>query len=63
MNRLKISTAFAAVMMATTVLAAPCAPYTVQDCEGYNSWPMMQAIGQRLVCTSVAAPDITSVKA
>lgn len=30
---------------------AKTAPYTVQDCKGYNSWPMMQAIGRRLVCT------------
>ncbi len=24
--------------------------FTVQDCPGYNSWPMLQNIGQRLVC-------------
>lgn len=37
--------------VASSLLAMPRAPYIVQDCEGYNSWPMMQAIGQRLVCT------------
>lgn len=51
MNSMKISTALAAVMTVAAVLAAPCAPYTVQDCKGYNSWPMMQALGRRLVCT------------
>lgn len=51
MNRMKTSAALAAVMMAAAGLAAPSAPYTVQDCKGYNSWPMMQAIGKRLVCT------------
>ena len=25
-------------------------PSVVQDCPGYNSWPMVQAIGNRLVC-------------
>ncbi|MDA3923367.1 MAG: sialidase family protein [Kiritimatiellae bacterium] len=48
---MKISIAFAVAIMVATVQAAPCAPYTVQDCEGYNSWPMMQAVGRRLVCT------------
>lgn len=27
------------------------AALTVQDCPGYNSWPMIQALGKRLVCT------------
>ncbi len=26
-------------------------PFLVQDVEGYNSWPMMQAVGDKLVCT------------
>ena len=26
-------------------------PRVVQDVSGYNSWPMIQAIGERLVCT------------
>ena len=25
-------------------------PYVVQDVSGYNSWPMVQAIGDKLVC-------------
>lgn len=25
-------------------------PFTVEDRKGYNSWPMMQAIGDKLVC-------------
>ncbi len=29
---------------------APWTAYTVEDKPGYNSWPMMQAIGKRLVC-------------
>ena len=51
MKTIRILIALAAVMMVTAVLAAPTAPYTVQDCPGYNSWPMMQAVGRRLVCT------------
>ncbi|NUP98940.1 MAG: exo-alpha-sialidase, partial [Armatimonadetes bacterium] len=31
-------------------LAALPQPLMVQDCRGYNSWPMIQAIGERLVC-------------
>ncbi|HRR34164.1 MAG TPA: sialidase family protein [Kiritimatiellia bacterium] len=56
MNQMKLSMTAAAVTALTTVFAmeaaeARTAPYTVQDCKGYNSWPMMQAIGSRLVCT------------
>ena len=56
MNRMKTSMAVAAVTAVAAIFAAEAAeaktaPYTVQDCKGYNSWPMMQAIGQRLVCT------------
>jgi hypothetical protein len=25
-------------------------PHVVQDVSGYNSWPMIQAIGDKLVC-------------
>jgi len=56
MGKKNTSVAFAAVTAFAAVLAAGAAeaktsPYTVQDCKGYNSWPMMQAIGRRLVCT------------
>ncbi|MEN3940525.1 sialidase family protein [Prosthecobacter sp. SYSU 5D2] len=33
-----------------TPLDAPQKPQVVQDTKGYNSWPMMQAIGDKLVC-------------
>lgn len=46
----KISAALAALMTVTILSAAPRSSYTVRNCEGYNSWPMMQAIGHRLVC-------------
>ena len=36
---------------AIQLLALPAAPYVVQNCTGYNSWPMMQTVGRRLVCT------------
>ena len=39
------------VLLTAGTAEAKTPPYTVQDCKGYNSWPMMQAIGQRLVCT------------
>lgn len=32
-------------------LNAPSRPHIVQDVNGYNSWPMIQAIGKKLVCT------------
>lgn len=56
MNRTKTMMTMAAVTAVVAVLGvgateAKFTPYTVQDCKGYNSWPMMQAIGQRLVCT------------
>ena len=56
MDQMKTLAALAAVTAVSAVLAAGAAeaktaPYTVQDCKGYNSWPMMQAIGRRLVCT------------
>jgi hypothetical protein len=34
-----------------TPLEALAKPHVVQDVSGYNSWPMMQAIGDKLVCT------------
>lgn len=34
-----------------TPVRAPAEPLVVQDVSGYNSWPMMQAIGDKLVCT------------
>ena len=40
-----------AAILAAVAARSETAPYTVQDCKGYNSWPMMQAIGRRLVCT------------
>ena len=33
-----------------TPLSAPAEPHVVQDVNGYNSWPMIQAIGGKLVC-------------
>lgn len=37
-------------MVKVTPLAAPAKPRIVQDVSGYNSWPMLQAIGNKLVC-------------
>ncbi|TWT50046.1 sialidase family protein [Allorhodopirellula solitaria] len=34
-----------------TPLNAPPEAHVVQDVSGYNSWPMTQAIGEKLVCT------------
>lgn len=34
-----------------TPLRAPAEPRVVQSVAGYNSWPMIQAIGGKLVCT------------
>jgi len=34
-----------------TPLNAPAEAHVVQDVSGYNSWPMTQAIGEKLVCT------------
>jgi len=38
-------------MVKVTPLSAPAKAHVVQDVAGYNSWPMMQAIGDKLVCT------------
>ena len=37
-------------MVKVTPLKAPPKPYVVQDVRGYNSWPMIQAVGKKLVC-------------
>ncbi len=37
-------------LVKVTPLAAPAKAQVVQDVSGYNSWPMMQAIGETLVC-------------
>ena len=34
-----------------TPLAEPAPAVVVQDVKGYNSWPMIQTVGNRLVCT------------
>lgn len=38
-------------MVKVTPLAATAEPEVVQDVSGYNSWPMIQSIGEKLVCT------------
>lgn len=37
-------------MVKVTPLEALAEPQVVQDVSGYNSWPMIQAIGEKLVC-------------
>ena len=37
-------------MVKVTPVAARAKPHVVQDTSGYNSWPMIQAIGEKLVC-------------
>ena len=37
-------------MVKVTPVDAPAAPQVVQNVSGYNSWPMLQAIGNKLVC-------------
>lgn len=37
-------------MVKVTPVDAPAQPHVVQNGSGYNSWPMMQAIGDKLVC-------------
>ncbi len=37
-------------MVKVTPVEAPAIPHVVQDVRGYNSWPMLQAIGGKLVC-------------
>lgn len=38
------------VMVKVTPVDAPAKPQVVQEARGYNSWPMIQAIGEKLVC-------------
>ncbi|MCB9920622.1 MAG: exo-alpha-sialidase [Planctomycetaceae bacterium] len=40
-----------AVVKVTPLFADPAEPRVVKDGSGYNSWPMIQAIGETLVCT------------
>ena len=37
-------------MVKVTPLDAPAKSHVVQNVSGYNSWPMIQAIGEKLVC-------------
>ncbi|MES2596209.1 MAG: sialidase family protein [Verrucomicrobiota bacterium] len=37
-------------MVKVTPVQSPAQPHVVQDVKGYNSWPMLQAIGNKLVC-------------
>ena len=37
-------------LVKVTPLAATPKPFVVENSPGYNSWPMMQAIGEKLVC-------------
>lgn len=37
-------------MVKVTPVNTPAKPHVVQEVEGYNSWPMMQALGDKLVC-------------
>ena len=37
-------------MVKVTPLGALAKPHVVQNVSGYNSWPMIQAIGEKLVC-------------
>ena len=39
------------VSATVTPLDQPAPAFTVQDVKGYNSWPMLQTVGNRLVCT------------
>lgn len=39
------------IMVKATPLPKLPEPHVVQDVPGYNSWPMIQAIGKKLVCT------------
>lgn len=37
-------------MVKLTPLEAPAKSHVVQNASGYNSWPMIQAIGEKLIC-------------
>ncbi|MBA2117257.1 hypothetical protein [Bremerella alba] len=40
-----------ALVKVTPLKASAAKSHVVQDVRGYNSWPMIQAIGEKLVCT------------
>lgn len=42
--------ACAVTSFAAASMDGPAKPYVVQSASGYNSWPMIQAIGEKLVC-------------
>ena len=44
-------------MVKVTPLEAPAKPQVVQEGSGYNSWPMIQAIGEKLVCVYSRGPS------
>jgi len=44
-------------MVKVTPVKAPAKPYVVQEASGYNSWPMIQAIGEKLVCVYSCGPS------
>jgi len=47
MNKIIVGMTMATVC---TGMYAFAEPYVIQEASGYNSWPMIQAIGERLVC-------------
>lgn len=47
MNKILVGMTMATVCTGAYVFAEP---YVVQQASGYNSWPMIQAIGEKLVC-------------
>lgn len=47
MNKIMVGMAMAAACAGMHALTEP---HVVQDTSGYNSWPMIQAIGEKLVC-------------
>jgi len=47
MNKIIIGMTMATLCAGTYALAEP---RVVQEARGYNSWPMIQALGEKLVC-------------
>ncbi len=47
MNKIIVAVTMAAVCTGMYALAEP---HVIQEASGYNSWPMIQAIGEKLVC-------------
>ena len=41
---------FALVLSVAASFCGEAKPVAVTPCEGYNSWPMIQAVGGKLVC-------------